>query len=145
MAISDRSIDEYGVVTSYHKIDELEFNYDQNCIHIDLKNYASKEYRDQEKAEELKTKEKYDRYFYLKNWLAKNPPKVDEHGIQEVQDEQIEFDSINMNHLESWKSMIEDKSISTTHYTLDLKEEIRDILYQRLMTEIPDFINSIAL
>ena len=56
---------EVGQITTYHRIQNIEFNYDTDSVKITLANYASEEYRNKEKEDIALINSKIDRYNFL--------------------------------------------------------------------------------
>lgn len=128
MALEYEDKNEYGVVTGYHRVDNVVYDFQQNAIHFDMINYADRSYRELEIEYEKEVKRKYIRYHEL-----------EDKGNLRTEEEDTEFNGIHLDMLLVWKDLAEDYSLSKTHYTIDLTDEIRIPFYNLLSNEILDF------
>ncbi|WP_418583355.1 hypothetical protein [Holdemanella porci] len=128
MALEYEDKNEYGVVTGYHRVDNVVYDFKQGVIHFDMVNYADRSYREKEIEYEQEVKEKYLRY-----------RELELKGNTRTPDEDVEFNGLHLDMLLVWKDLEEDYSLSKTHYTIDLTDEIRIPFYTLLSNEILDF------
>lgn len=134
MALEYEDINEYGVVTGYHRVDNVVYDFVQGVIHFDMINYADRSYRELEIEYEKEVKEKYLRYRELE---AK--------GNTRTSEETTELNGLHLDMLLVWKELREDYSLSKTHYTIDLTDEIRIPFYNLLSSEILDFEGGVEM
>lgn len=128
MALEYEDINEYGVVTGYHRVDNVVYDFKQNAIHFDMVNYADRSYREKEIEYEQEIKKNYLRY-----------RELEEKGNTRTPDEDVEFNGLHLDMYLVWKDLEEECSLSKTHYTIDLTDEIRIPFYTLLSTQIMDF------
>lgn len=128
MALEYEDKNEYGVVTGYHRVDNVVYDFKQGVIHFDMVNYADRSFREKEIEYEEEVKEKYLRYRELEAL-----------GNTMSEEDRIEFNGMTLDDLLVWKELEEEFSISKTHYTIPLTDEIRIPFYTLLTNQILDF------
>lgn len=128
MALEYEDRNEYGIVTGYHRVDNVVYDFKQNAIHFDMVNYADRSYREKEIEYEEELKRDYQRY-----------RELELKGNKRTSQETTEFNGLSLNQYLAWKDLEEPFYLSITHYTIDLTDEIRIPFYTLLMEEIQDF------
>lgn len=128
MALEFEDVNEYGVATGYHRVDNIEYDFSQNAIHFDLLDYTNRDYREVEIEFENKIKEKWDRY-----------KELESKGNLRSPSESAELAGMDYQYLLNWKDYAPKTYVSKTHYTVTPKDEIRIPFYKKLTSEIDDF------
>ena len=118
--------DNGAFIGSYHRIRTILYDYDTSQCHIYIAHYADKKYRDEEKTEILDNEKKIARYYELENKESLSD------------EEREELNSINIQQLEAF--VLKQKTIGPdTKVTLDIQEDIRKGLYDRLGVDVSTF------
>jgi hypothetical protein len=128
MALEYEDKNEYGVVTGYHRVDNVVYDFKQGVIHFDMVNYADRSFREKEIEYEEEIKEKYLRYRELEAL-----------GNTMSEEDRIEFNGMTLDDLLVWKELAPKHYLSKTHYTIPLTDEVRIPFYTLLSTQILDF------
>lgn len=125
MAILKNITSGIGVSASYHRIRSVEYDFDQNAIHIYIASYAEESYRQDEKDTIAEVEEKIQRYYSL----------ISAESLTE--EEMNELQSLDICELEAYR--IESKVMGTMKYTVSIGQDVRPELYTNIVSIIPDF------
>ena len=127
MAILKEFRSNIGAVSAYHRIENVEFDFEQGVVHITLSCYADESYRQQEKEDIRRIRAQIDRYYELK----------DKDNLDEA--EWNELSGLNICELEAYK--FEHTDMGHMKYSLPIDEDIRPGLYKLMTAVIPDMKN----
>lgn len=124
MALSKQLIAENGRIDgSYHRIQSITDDFDLNQRQIVVISYADKSYRDLEKKEIAERKQQLARYHELD---AKENRSMEE---------ELEFRRMNLQELE--KLDFTPHHINTTRFTLAIDNDVRESVYNSLVSIVP--------
>lgn len=124
MALKKKIENDVGQATEYHKLSYIETDFDKQ-LHLYIDSYASEDYRNMEIEQQNQIQKKIDKYYEL---LKKE---------ERTEEEQKEFNELKIQELEAFK--IEPKVALRRKYTLEMTDDLRKSLYERIKKEIPDF------
>lgn len=127
MAIGKDVVNELGVVSKYHNISKIKFDYLIDNINVEILNYFDESYRNQEKDDYNNNEEQINRFYELKK-------------LQEDDDitnlETQELSSMSIQELEARKN-IQTFIGRENYYLEDTGMDFRENLYKQIMDEIP--------
>jgi|GEM_PF-2452628 len=131
MAIQVEVISDVGLAALYHRIENVEIDFNLNQVHIIMASYTNESYRNLEKADKTVVENKVSRLFelQLKGILSK--------------EESLEMLNYSLPQLTADSMNIKSRILTTQKYTLPLTEDIRTNLYTQIVLSIPQFVNAI--
>lgn len=127
MAIKQELRSNIGTVSTYHRIENVEFDFELGMVHIILSSYADASYRQQEKKEMNQNRILIERYHELAN----------KEDLSEA--EMAELEGMNICELEAYK--IERTAMGNIKYSLPISEDVRPGLYKLITAIIPEMKN----
>ncbi len=124
MAIKQELRSNTGAVSTYHRIENVEFDFELGMVNIILSSYADGSYRQKEKEEMSRICAQTERYHELTN-------------KENLTDSEIaELNELNIYELEAYK--IERTAMGSLKYSLPISEDVRPGLYKLITAIIPE-------
>ncbi len=124
MAIKQELRSTTGVISTYHRIENVEFDFELGMVNIILSSYADGSYRQKEKEDMSRICAQIERYYELTNKENLTEPEMEE------------LSGLNICELEAYK--IERTAMSSLKYSLPISEDIRPGLYKLITSIIPE-------
>lgn len=130
MALKKETVNNIGQKADYHRIVGAEINFDLQQLRIYIDSYSSEDYRNIEKKQIDELNSKVDEYYNLLDSLK------EEKRVKKIDEINKKLSKLNIQELEATK--IERLSLKRDVVTVDIKDDLRDMLYQELKN-IPEF------